>query len=118
MVFGGMAVKWNGTGGEISQGTCKVSVVAVWGCVTSFSLQNLLGKGGWGVRVQAQYLRDAGSASGKDQREMVNWQICFISASHKKQSQPQLPSNDLFCDRTEFLLIYPSSQRCLFLLTF
>lgn len=29
MFFGGTPIKWNGTGGEISQGTCKVSAVAV-----------------------------------------------------------------------------------------
>lgn len=48
MVFGKTPVKWNGTGGEISQGTCKVC--AGTGCVTSFSLQSHLEvKGGGGA---------------------------------------------------------------------
>lgn len=45
MVFGGMPVKWNGTGGEISQGTCKVSTVV--GCVTSLSSKLWGGGGGY-----------------------------------------------------------------------
>lgn len=96
MVFGRTPVKWNGTRGEISQGTCKVYAGA--DCVTPASLQSHVNVKGGG-RIPAQHLPEAGIACGKT-NERMNCQIYFFSFSYGtiKHHPPHVDFLNCFSD--------------------